>query len=169
MDIVKLGDDVLRKVATPVDPLEIDDKMRSLLKEMFRAMIKANGVGLAAPQIGLSKRFFVVIADDNVRRVFINPQIISTSPSLVDYDEGCLSIPGINARVRRSDRVTVQSLNEKGKPFTLDASGLLARVILHEYDHLDGILFIDRLGEQKAKRLTEKFLKAQAKREKSLN
>lgn len=166
MDIVKLGSDVLRKKAVAVPLDEINDEMRKLLSDMFDTMIKANGVGLAAPQIGLSKRFFVVIADDDVKRVFINPQIISTSTGLVDYDEGCLSIPGVSERVKRAERVTVQAYNERGKAFTLDANGLLARVILHEYDHLDGILFIDRLGEAKSKKITQKFLKAQAKRDK---
>lgn len=168
MDIVKLGSEVLRQKAASVDLSEIDNDMRKLLNEMFNTMLKANGVGLAAPQIGISKRFFVVIADDGVRRVFINPQIISTSPGLVDYDEGCLSIPGVTQRVKRAERVTIQSYNEHGKSFTLDANGLLARVILHEYDHLDGILFIDRLGEAKSKKITEKFLKSQAKHQKKV-
>ena len=84
--ITKLGEDVLRQVAVPVEPEEINDEFRVLINEMFETMIEANGVGLAAPQVDISKRFFVVIADDDVRRVFINPQIISTSNDLVDYE-----------------------------------------------------------------------------------
>ena len=102
---------------------------------------------------------FVLIADDEVRRVFINPQIIKTSEELGDYDEGCLSIPQVYETIRRPVRVTVQALNENGKPFTLDADGLLARIIQHEYDHLDGIVFIDRGDKEFAEKTTAQFKK----------
>ena len=82
---------------------------------MFDSMIQANGVGLAGPQAGISKRLFVVIADDDIRRVFINPQIISTSSNITDYEEGCLSIPGVYEVIKRPEKVTVQAFNEKGK------------------------------------------------------
>ena len=85
---------------------------------------------------------FVLIADDDVRRVFINPQIISTSTEVSEYEEGCLSIPKVYEKITRPVKVTVQALNENGKPFTLEADGLLARIIQHEYDHLEGILYI---------------------------
>jgi peptide deformylase len=85
--------------------------------------------------------------------VFINPTIIGTSPEISQYEEGCLSIPGLYADVTRPEKVTVQAWNERGRPFTLDAEGLLARVIQHEYDHLEGVLFIDRLSEPKRNRL----------------
>ena len=93
MRITKLGEEILRKKAEPVLPEEINDELRSFINEMFDSMIQANGVGLAGPQAGISKRLFVVIADDDIRRVFINPQIISTSSNMTDSDEGCLSIP----------------------------------------------------------------------------
>jgi peptide deformylase len=108
---------------------------------------------------------FVLIADDDVRRVFINPQIIKTSEELGDYDEGCLSIPQVYETIRRPVKVTVQALNESGKPFTLDADGLLARIIQHEYDHLDGIVFIDRGDKEFAEKTTAQFKKRQERAE----
>lgn len=161
--ITKLGEDVLRKVATPVNPEDINDEFRVLIKEMFDTMIEANGVGLAAPQVNISKRFFVVIADDDVERVFVNPQIIATSSDLVDYEEGCLSIPKIYEKIKRPSKVTVQALDEFGKTFTLEADGLLARIIQHENDHLDGIVFIDR-GDDEFKKQTEETMKKRAVR-----
>lgn len=159
MRITKLGEEILRKVSEPVKPEEINDEFRAFINEMFDAMIEADGVGLAGPQAGISKRVFVVIADDDVRRVFINPQIIKTSEELCDYEEGCLSIPQVYESIRRPAKVTVQALNEKGKPFTLDADGLLARIIQHENDHLDGKLFIDRGDPEFAKKTEESFAK----------
>ena len=166
MRITKLGEEILRQVAEPVKPEEINDELRAFLDEMFETMIEADGVGLAGPQAGISKRLFVVIADDDVRRVFINPQIISTSSELCDYDEGCLSIPKVYESIRRPAKVTVQALNEKGRPFTLEADGLLARIIQHENDHLDGKLFIDRGDPNFAKETEENFAKRAAKAEK---
>lgn len=157
IEICKLGEKVLREKAEPV--AEVTDEIRKLTDEMFDAMIAADGVGLAGPQVGKKLRLFVVIADDDVRRVFINPQIIATSQELGDYDEGCLSIPGVYETIKRPVKVTVQALNENGKPFTLEADGLLARVIQHEYDHLDGVLFIDRGDANFAKKTTEQFKK----------
>lgn len=166
MKIYKLGEDVLRKKCEPVP--EVTDSLRETFNEMFETMIAADGVGLAAPQVGIPLRFFVIIADDNVRRVFVNPQIISTSQEMSDYDEGCLSLPGFSETIRRPERVTVQALNENGKPFTLQAEGLLARVIQHENDHLDGIVYIDRGDSEFAERVTaqmQKRLERAAKRE----
>ena len=141
LDITKLGEDILRQVAQPVP--EVNDEIRQLAEDMFETMIAADGVGLACPQIGKSLRMFVLIADDDVRRVFINPQIIKTSEERCDYDEGCLSIPQIYETISRPKSITVQATNEQGKPFTLEAEGFLARIIQHEYDHLLGKLFID--------------------------
>ncbi len=166
MRITKLGEEILGKVSEPVDLKDINDEMRSFLNEMFETMISANGVGLAAPQAGVAKRFFVVIADDDVRRVFINPQIISTSSELCDYEEGCLSVPGVYENIQRPAKVTVQAFNEKGKPFTLEADGLLARIIQHENDHLDGYLFIDRGDPDFAQKTREQFKKRAERNEK---
>ena len=166
--ITKLGEEVLRKKSVPVLPEEINDEFRALLSEMFTTMDEANGVGLAAPQININKRFFVVTADDDVRRVFINPEIISTSAELSEYEEGCLSIPKIYETIVRPAKVTVQALDENGKHFTLDAEGLLARIIQHENDHLDGIVFIDRGDAEFAKKAEETMKKRQARYEEKI-
>lgn len=159
LKILKLGEPVLRKVCAPVDPSEINDEFRGLLDQMFDLMYEANGVGLAAPQVGISKRFFVIVSDDDVERVFINPQIIKTSAETGPYDEGCLSIPGESETIIRPLKVTVSALDQNGKPFTLEADKLLARIIQHEYDHLDGIVYIDRGDKEVAQKIEEKFAK----------
>lgn len=166
MRITKLGEDILRQKAQPFAMEEINDELRSFIDEMFDTMIEANGVGLAGSQAGISKRIFVVIADDDVRRVFINPQIISTSAELSDYEEGCLSVPGVYETIQRPAKVSVQAYNENGKMFTLDAEGLLARIIQHEYDHLEGMLFIDRGDPEVAQKTVEQFKKRAEKAEK---
>ena len=165
MRITKLGEEILRQVSEPVKPEEINDELRAFIDEMFETLIEADGVGLAGPQACISKRLFVVIADDEVRRVFINPQIIKTSSEVSDYDEGCLSIPQVYETISRPAKITVQALNEKGKPFTLEADGLLARIIQHENDHLDGKLFIDRGDQEFAKKTEEQFQKRLEKAE----
>lgn len=161
--ITKLGEEILRQVAVPVKEEEINDEFRSLIAEMFETMDAANGVGLAAPQVNINKRFFVLMADDDVRRVFINPQIISTSGDLVDYEEGCLSIPKIYEVIKRPSKVTVQALDENGKKFTIEAEGFLARIIQHEYDHLEGIVFIDK-GDPDFAKQTEEIMQKRSKR-----
>ena len=158
MKIYKLGEEVLREKCTDVLPEEINDSFRATLEEMFTTMISANGVGLAAPQVGIAKRFFVVMADDETRRVFINPVITKTSGDLVEYEEGCLSIPGVYEKIMRPSKISVSALDENGKKFVIeDATDLLARVIQHEYDHLDGVLYIDRGDEEFAKETAEQF------------
>ncbi len=157
LDITKLGEPILREKAQPV--AEVNDEIRQLCEDMFETMIDAEGVGLAGPQVGKNLRLFVLIADDEVRRVFINPQIIKTSEEVGEYDEGCLSIPQVYETITRPTKVTVQALNEKGKPFTLEADGFLARIIQHEYDHLDGILYIDRGDKEFAAKTEEQFKK----------
>ncbi len=157
LDITKLGEEILRRKAEPV--AEVNDEIRQLVSDMFDTMIEADGVGLAGPQIGRSLRVFVLIADDDVRRVFINPQIIKTSGELCDYEEGCLSVPKVYESIRRPKEVTVQALDENGRSFTLEADGLLARIIQHENDHLDGVMFIDRGDREFADKTTEQFRK----------
>lgn len=164
MKIYKLGDEILRQKCEPVAPEEINDEFRATLSEMFETMVSANGVGLAAPQVGIAKRFFVMRSDDDINRVFINPEIIKTSEELEDYDEGCLSIPGVNETIRRPARISVTALNERGRYFTInDATGLLARIIQHENDHLNGILYIDR-GDESFKEKTIESFKRKAER-----
>ena len=157
MKIYKLGEDVLRKKCEPV--AQITPEMKDIFNEMFDTMNEAEGVGLAAPQVGISQRFFVAVADDEVRRVFVNPQIIATSAEMTDYEEGCLSLPGFNESIRRPAKIKVQAMDENGKSFTLEADGLLARIIQHENDHLDGIVYIDRGDPKFAAEVTEKMKK----------
>lgn len=161
LDIVKLGEESLREKSVAVE--KVNDEIKQLANDMFETMIEADGVGLAAPQIGKNIRMFVIIADDDIRRVFINPQIIKTSEEVGPYDEGCLSIPQVYESIIRPLKVTVQALNENGKPFTLDADGLLARIIQHEYDHLEGIVFIDR-GDKAFAEKTEQAFQKRAER-----
>jgi len=159
MKIYKLGEEVLRQKCEPVKPEELTDDMRATFNEMFETMISADGVGLAGPQVGIAKRFFVIIADDEVRRVFVNPQIVKTSAETSEYEEGCLSIPGVYEKITRPTKVTVSALNENGKTFTIDADGLLARVIQHENDHLDGVLYLDRGDKSFEEKTVEQFKK----------
>lgn len=169
MEILYLGNELLRQKSKPLAKEEINDTLRNTISGMFDLMLEKEGVGLAAPQIGILKRFFVIIADDNVRRVFINPQITATSAETCVYEEGCLSIPRLYENITRPAKITIQATNEKGKPFTLEADGYLARIIQHEYDHLDGILYIDRGDEafkQKAAEIMAKREEKQKQKEK---
>lgn len=163
MKVLQLGNDILRQKAVQID--DINDDIRALAKDMFETMTVEDGIGLAASQIGQSIRLFVVKADDGVERTFINPQIIATSQETISYEEGCLSIPKTYEDVIRPETITVQAKNERGRRFTLEASGLLARVIQHEYDHLEGILFIDRIAADKREKIEQKFLKKALKPE----
>ena len=140
-NIRKYGDDVLRKKCREVE--EIDKRTITLIKDMFETMYEADGVGLAAPQVGILKRLFVIDIGDGPL-VFINPEILETSGKQIG-EEGCLSIPGEVEEVMRPNYVRARAINEKGEEFEIEAEGLLARAILHEYDHLNGTLFIDRV------------------------
>lgn len=140
-NIRKFGDDVLRKKCREVE--EIDDRLLTLIEDMKETMYDADGVGLAAPQVGILKRLFVIDIGEGPL-VFINPEILETNGSQTD-DEGCLSLPGETEEVMRPNYVKARALNEKGEEFEIEAEGLLARAILHEYDHLNGTLFIDRV------------------------
>jgi peptide deformylase len=155
MDILTLGNELLRKKADSVE--KIDSELVKISQQMIASIHDGKGIGLAGPQIGLMKRIFVVHIDGDIPRVFINPSIIETSQETMKYEEGCLSLPGIWADVVRPKTVKIQAWNERGRPFTLEAEGVLARVILHENDHLDGVLFIDRLSEPKRNRILAKL------------
>jgi peptide deformylase len=157
MQIVTLGSDILRQKAAPVE--KFDGELAKTAREMLAALKEGKGVGLAGPQIGLAKRIFVVQIEGDAPQVFLNPSILVTSQETEKYEEGFLSLPGVWAQIIRPRKVKVQAWNEKGRPFTLEADGILARVILHEYDHLDGVLFIDRLSEPKRKKILDKFNK----------
>jgi peptide deformylase len=155
LSIVTIPDPVLRLEAEPVT--DIDASIRELTDQMFVALQEAQGIGLAAPQVGRSLRLFIVYIKTDTPRVFINPTILETSLETIKHEEGCLSIPGVYADVVRPEAIQVQAWNEKGKPFSLSADGLLARVILHEYDHLKGVLFPDYLPKRRREKIWSKF------------
>ena len=154
MNVFYMGEKCLRAVSEPVEA--IDDNIRLLVEEMFHTMKKENGIGLAAPQVGKNLRLFIALVD-NQKYVFINPQIIETSQDVCDIEEGCLSIPKIYEYVTRPSAVRIQFLDIEGKRKTMEADGLLARVIQHEHDHLNGVLFIDRLDPKKKEELIKRF------------
>ena len=148
-DVLIYGNPVLRTKALEIT--EIDDTVRHLVEDMFATMKANNGVGLAANQIGVLHRVIVVdVPIDDTRRTLalVNPKIDRRSGS-EKSEEGCLSIPGIFADVKRSHAIRVRALDESGQPFEVEAEGYLARAIQHEVDHLDGVLFVDRLSPLK--------------------
>jgi peptide deformylase len=161
--ILYLPDDRLRKVAKSVELF--DENLQSLINDMFDTMYHARGVGLAAPQIGVSLRLSVidVIGDKTNQLVIINPEIISSSGEK-EFDEGCLSVPGAYDTVIRAEKVTVKALDRTGKPFEISADDLLAECLQHEIDHLNGKLFVDLLSPLKrmmARRKLDKFKRRQ--------
>lgn len=142
-NIRKLGDDILRKKCRPVEV--IDDKIITLLDDMTDTMREADGAGLAAPQVGVLKRVVVIDVGEGLIEL-INPEIVSTQGSVTDV-EGCLSVPGKWGTVTRPQRVTVKALNRKGEEITLTGEGMLAKAFCHELDHLDGVVFVDKVEE----------------------
>ena len=140
-DIVKLGDPVLRQAAKPVT--QIKAETRALIEKMMKTMKAARGLGLAAPQVGASHRIIVYNAGEGVRAL-INPVILASKGEQIEPLEGCLSIPGLQGQVTRFAEIRVRGYDQRGKPVTRNAKELEARVIQHEIDHLDGILFYER-------------------------
>ena len=160
MQILTLGNECLKQKALPVKI--IGPEYLEISEELVKTLHAGQGIGLAGPQVGLMERIFAIHVEGDIPRIFINPSIIETSQETLKYEEGCLSVPGIYTDVVRPRSVKIQAWNEKGRPFTLEASGLVARVILHEYDHLEGILFLDRISEQKKNRILAKIEKTSA-------
>lgn len=154
------GDPVLRAKAKSVR--EVTDELRKLIEDMYETMHVNNGVGLAAPQVGLNLRIAVLAIpgkkDKITHLAMINPEWSNPSGELVE-DEGCLSVPGLYEEVRRAKEVDVKALNEKGEPFEFTCEGLFARAVQHEVDHINGMLFIDRLSVLRRQRM-KKDLKA---------
>ncbi len=146
---------MLRRVAQPLE--SIDGSTAKLAQDMIETMIKGKGIGLAGPQVGLLQRIFTVKIGTAMPLVFINPVITATSPETACFEEGCLSIPEQYAEVKRPKSVQIQAWNEKGRPFTVETDGLLATVIQHELDHLNGILFLDHISPVKRKRILGQF------------
>ena len=160
--IVKYPEPVLSKPAAPVT--EFDAALKKLVEEMFASMYAAQGIGLAAPQIGLSKRLTVIDisfnknADEKI--VLINPEIIEEEGKQFE-EEGCLSLPDIREKVHRAARVKVRAQNERGEWFEMEGEELLARAFQHEIDHLHGVLFIDRISRLKRELALRKIRKMQ--------
>ena len=162
--IVLMGDPVLRTRAEPVE--SFDDELRALVEDMFETMYHAEGVGLAAPQIGISRRIMVVDVRDDEREergrfALVNPEIVAVSRETDRASEGCLSIPGLEEVVERPWAVEVRGYDPHGLEVVIEADDLLARALQHEIDHLDGVLFPDRVSALKRRMLLKKWRKLQ--------
>ena len=165
LPIVTYDDDVLR--ATCVAIPENSDEIQTLIDDMFETMYNANGVGLAAPQIGKSLRLFladadVMIEDDSSEEkygpmAFINPEIKEKKGPTVEYEEGCLSLPGLSETIKRPDEITISYLDRDFNPQEKTFSGMISRVIQHEFDHIEGVLFFDHLGSFRKRLLKGKL------------
>lgn len=156
LTILEYPDPRLRTVAAPV--ATVDDEVRTLIADMLETMYAAKGIGLAATQVDVHRRLLVIDVSDerSEPRVFVNPEVIARDAT-GSHQEGCLSVPGIYEDVQRAQRIRVRALDRDGRPFELDAEGLLAICIQHEIDHLDGRLFVDYLSELKRQRIRKKL------------
>ncbi len=165
-EILKYPDPRLREVAQPI--AAVTDETRQLIDDMAETMYAAPGCGLAATQIGINQRIFVIDVagedEPSELRAFINAEIIDADGSQT-WNEGCLSFPGVSEEIKRAERVKVRALDRDGKPFELEADGLLAVAIQHENDHLNGVLMIDKLSAIKKRMMSRKLAKAKAKDE----
>jgi len=162
LKILKYPHPVLKEKAKEVTKEEINDELRATFAEMRELMNEARGVGLAAIQVGIKKRFFIMIDNledpDSKTVVAINPVIIEKDGQIND-EEGCLSFPGVTAKVKRATTVKIKALNEFGEEVEIERDGYLARCIQHEIDHLDGITFFDHLGSLKRQMIEKKYKK----------
>ena len=158
LNILNYPDDRLHTIARPV--AEVDDRIRTLIDDMGETMYAAHGIGLAATQVDVHERLLVIDLSDthDELQVFINP-VITHRDGEVEYEEGCLSVPGVYDKVTRAEHVIVEALDRDGKPFTLDTDGLLAICIQHEIDHLDGKVFVEYLSPLKQNRIRNKLKK----------
>ena len=157
LPIEMLGAEVLRRRAVEVS--EVDDDLRALIRDMFETMYDAEGIGLAGPQVGVERRVIVVDLREEGSTPFalVNPRIVETVRETDRAEEGCLSIPGVAGVVERPARVVVEGLSESGEPIRIEADGLLGRCLQHEIDHLDGVLFVDRLSPLKRKTVLKRY------------
>lgn len=144
--------------ATPIDT--VDDTVRSIAQKMIQTMYTEDGIGLAAPQVGISLRLLVLDLSEekNQPQVLINPEVVHREGN-VDSQEGCLSFPNLYIEVPRAEKITIRATTLEGSPIQIDADGLLSRCLQHEMDHLDGIVFVDRLSALKRQRAIKKFFK----------
>lgn len=148
LEVRKFGDPVLKSRAAPVK--QFDEALSRLAEEMLQTMREQEGVGLAANQVGRLKRILVAGLEDE-EYVIVNPEVEATSGEIVTESEGCLSIPGINVEVARPTSVAIAGQNLSGEPMRIEATGLLARVVQHEVDHLNGVLILDRTDRESRK------------------
>ncbi len=158
-DILTYPDPRLRKSSEPVR--EFDDDLHQLIRDMTETMYAASGIGLAAIQVGVARRVIVmdISRDRNDLQVFINPEVIDFEEGQVEFEEGCLSVPGVNATVARSARVIIKAQDVSGIPFEREADELLAVCIQHEVDHLNGKVIVDYLSSVKRDRIRKKLKK----------
>jgi peptide deformylase len=164
LKIETLGSDVLRRRADEVVPPGADAGLDGLIADMFETMYDARGIGLAAPQIGLSKRLIVVdVGDESGKELgpfaLFNPVVVESGSDVEKQEEGCLSIPGVTGMVERPCTVVVEGVDRQGNPMRIEADAMLARCLQHEIDHLDGVLFIDRMSPLKRNMLLRKYRK----------
>ncbi len=159
LEVRIMGDPVLRQKAEALG--DVSDETRRLIKDMFDTMYEKDGVGLAAPQVGVTQRVIVVDPrETDVKPLgLVNPIIIASADELDRGEEGCLSIPGLKDIVERPAGIILEALDADGKAVRLEAEGLLARVLQHEIDHLDGVLFVDRVSPLKRKLLLKRWQK----------
>ncbi len=152
--LVYYGNETLRKVAD--DVINVNQEVIDLIDSMYNIMYRANGIGLAAPQVDISKRILVIDLEMNngPTIAIINPEIISCSDKKEPYEEGCLSFPGIAADIIRPSGITIKGISPEEKEIEIDADGLFARVLQHEIDHLNGVVFIDHLDDYIRKEFT---------------
>ena len=157
LKIEMLGSEVLRRRAGEID--EVDDDLRRLVRDMFETMYDAEGIGLAGPQVGVERRVIVVDVreEGTAPMALINPRIVESSTERDRAEEGCLSIPGVAGVVERASRVVVEAVSDNGEPLRVEADGLLGRCLQHEIDHLDGVLFVDRLSPLKRNMVLKKY------------
>ncbi|UTH75488.1 peptide deformylase [Chromobacterium sp. IIBBL 290-4] len=158
LNILHYPDERLHTVAKPVEAF--DAALQQQIDDMFETMYEAKGIGLAATQVDYHRRLVVmdISEERDERRVFINPEIVEKDGETV-YEEGCLSVPGIYDKVTRAEHVKVKAQDRDGKPFELEADGLLAICIQHELDHLNGVVFVERLSQMKQARIKTKLKK----------
>lgn len=148
------GDPTLRRSADPVDV--IDDEVRAICQTMAEAMLRADGAGIAAPQIGVSKRIIILDVDGEFH-VLINPELIHSEGDSEEMSEGCLSVPGVSAPVKRCTQATIAGTTLEGDRIEITGEGLLARAMQHEMDHLNGHLFIDHLSPARRRSLLQEY------------
>jgi len=160
LEIRKYPEEILKKKAQLVE--NIDRDLQRLIDDMIETMYAAPGIGLAAPQVGVSKRLIVIDVSTKDEKhpliVLINPEIVETD-GFMDSEEGCLSVPGYTSTIKRAEKVIVKGLDRNGKPVQIEGTELLARALQHEIDHLDGVLFVDRMSSIKREFFKKKYLK----------